>query len=88
VVVSRFASDASGGPSLYLHAGEEYVCQNGMCHMIDGGRSRRTVMVASEPITEEPGWVEVPGNHLVLVDSGHHVEMRAIPALVDCLQTT
>jgi ergothioneine biosynthesis protein EgtC len=87
-VVSRFASDASGGPSLYLHAGEEYVCQDGMCHMIDGGRSRRTVMVASEPITEEPGWIEVPGNHLVLVDSGHHVEMRAIPALVDCLQPT
>lgn len=87
-VVSRFASDESGGPSLYLRTGKKYVCKNGGCRMIDDGDSRATVIVASEPITEEPGWIEVPGNHLVLIDSGHHVEMRAIPQFTNHLAFT
>ncbi len=30
-------------------------------------------------IPEEPGWKEVPQNRLVLIDSGHRVEMCDIP---------
>jgi ergothioneine biosynthesis protein EgtC len=85
-VVSRFASDGSGGPSLYLRTGEAYVCQRGICHMIGNGNSRTTVIVASEPLTEEAGWREVPGNHLVLIDAGHQLETRAIPSFPGCLE--
>ena len=84
--MSRFASDGSGGPSLYLRTGEAFVCQRGICHMIGNGNSRTTVIVASEPLTEEAGWREVPGNHLVLIDAGHQVETRAIPAFSGCLE--
>lgn len=37
-----------------------------------------TVIVASESLTTEPGWTEVPQNHLVLIDADRSVELRAV----------
>ena len=76
-VVSRYASDGSDGPSLYVRTGTKYVCHEGVCRMVGNG-DRATVIVASEPLTEEPGWKEVPRNHLVLIDSDHRVDMRKV----------
>lgn len=77
-VVSRYATDDSGGPSLYVRRGARYVCQDDICRMIDDGEERPAVIVSSEPLSEEIGWTEVPPNHLVLVDATRGVEMRPV----------
>lgn len=77
-VASRFTTDDSEGLSLYVRTGTRYVCNEGVCRMQDGGDDHATVIVASEPLTEEPGWEEVPRNHLVLVHSDHRAEIRGI----------
>lgn len=83
-VACRYTTDGSPGLSLFVREGSEYTCVNGSCRMHDGGK-HTTVIVASEPLTEEPGWQEVPRNHLVLVqpargaeDAELRTEIRAI----------
>lgn len=76
-VASRFTTEASEGLSLYVCEGSRYICDEGMCRMQDGG-GHSTVIVASEPLSAEPGWREVPRNHLVLIHPDHHTEIRGI----------
>lgn len=77
-VVARYTTHDSNGLSLYVHSGNRYVCEEGVCRMVDEGEPHETVIVASEPLTAEPGWTEVPRNHMVLIDSDHRTELRAI----------
>ena len=77
-VVSRYASAGAEAPTLYLHTGKRYVCENGVCHMVESEEEHRAVIVASEPLTEEPGWTPAPPNHTLLVHSQHSVSMRAL----------
>jgi predicted glutamine amidotransferase len=74
-VVSRYATMNEPAPSLWLRTGEQYLCHEGVCMMLDGTESN-TVIVASEPLTAETGWKEVPQQHLVLIDADHRVEIR------------
>lgn len=76
-VVSRYATLNSTAPSLWLCKGRQYVCQEGICQMLDGSESK-TVILASEPLTSENCWVEVPQQNLVLIDADHRVELRNI----------
>ena len=77
-VVSRYASGDSEPPSLYLRTGTQYVCERGVCRMLDDGDTPTTVIVASEPLTKEASWDEVPNDHMVLIDSDYSVTMREI----------
>jgi glutamine amidotransferase len=77
-VASRFTTDDSEGLSLYVRTGTEYVCEEGICRMRDNADEHATVIVASEPLTEEPGWQEVPRNHLILIHPDHRAEFRGI----------
>lgn len=77
-VASRFVSD---GPkpanTLYVHFGGHYQCDGGICRMVaDGGRG--AVIVASEPLSEDPGWEAIPPNHLVTIDQELAVAVKAI----------
>ena len=76
-VVSRYATHGSKALSLFLRVGSEFVCEDGVCRMLDGNQ-HKTVIVASEPLTKEPGWEPVPQNHLVLIDPDHRVELRPV----------
>jgi glutamine amidotransferase len=75
-VVSRYTTDETDGLTLYIRTGEQFVFHDGVCQMLNGEKTSRTVIVASEPLTTEPGWQEVPRNHLVLVHSDHRVDVR------------
>lgn len=75
-VVSRFATDESESPTLHLRTGNRYVCNNGECRMIDADDRPTAVIVASEPLTEEPGWQAVPPNHLLLIHPDYSITMR------------
>ncbi len=77
-VASRFTTDDTEGLSLYIRTGKEFVFNEGVCRMQNNNDSHSTVIVASEPLTEEPGWKEVPRNHLVLVHADHRAEIRSI----------
>jgi predicted glutamine amidotransferase len=75
-VVSRFSSDsADQATSLYVHSGGRYVCENGVCQMIEG---QGAVIVSSEPLSKDPGWKCVPANHLVSVDEDLSLSIAAI----------
>jgi glutamine amidotransferase len=76
-VISRYATMNSPAPSLWLRTGEQYVCHEGVCRMLDGPK-REAVIVASEPLTAESDWQEVPQQHLVLIDPDRRVELRHI----------
>jgi predicted glutamine amidotransferase len=77
-VASRFTTDDTEGLSLYIRTGREFVYHEGVCRMQNNTDSHATAIVASEPLTEEPGWKEVPRNHLVLIHADHRAEIRGL----------
>lgn len=77
-VVTRYVSGDTDGPSLYVHTGKEFVWENGACRMVPTDDVRAAALVASEPLTEEPGWTPVPRNHMVLVHPDESVMIRPI----------
>lgn len=76
-VVSRYVShDAVTANSLYVHSGSRYVCREGVCRMLDPRGGSGAVIVASEPLSEDDGWDEVPENYLVRVGPDLEVEIK------------
>jgi predicted glutamine amidotransferase len=47
--------------------------------MLDADEASGSVIVASEPLSEEPGWHSVPTNHLVLIDGTAQPRVVAWP---------
>lgn len=77
-VVSRFvSSEPDRAHTLYFLSGSRYVCEGGVCRMLDD-RAQRAVIIASEPLSKDPGWKAVPPNHLVSVDEDLSVAIEAI----------
>jgi glutamine amidotransferase len=78
-VVSRYASGDADPPSLYYVPGDRYVCENGTCRMIDANGPPSSLIVASEPLTNEAeGWLPIPRNHLLLIDVDFTVRLQAL----------
>jgi ergothioneine biosynthesis protein EgtC len=76
-VVCRFTDGApQEAPSLYLHTGKAYTCEGGACRMLDPGQEGHAVIVASEPLSQDPGWSAVPPNHVVVVAPDRAVDVR------------
>ncbi|MAG57705.1 MAG: hypothetical protein CMJ83_15570 [Planctomycetes bacterium] len=76
---TRFTTrDADEAASLYVHAGGRYRCQDGVCSMVDADTEDGAVIIASEPLSADPGWEPVPANHVVVVGGGTRVETRAL----------
>jgi glutamine amidotransferase len=75
-VVSRYcAADPDTADSLYVHHGKAYVCEDGTCRMVEPD-GEGAVIVASEPLSSDPGWELVPVNHLVVIESDLSVSFR------------
>ncbi len=64
--------------SLYVRKGRQYICENGVCRMMDSGHGKSSVMVCSEKLSDDAGWEAVPVNHIVLVDEERAVETRPL----------
>lgn len=80
-VACRFTSDlAEHASSLHLHTGRRYTCEDGVCRMIDPVGSTRAVLVSSEPLSSDPGWMPIPANHAVAIDADQAT--RVIPLRV------
>ncbi len=77
-VVSRYASGDTEPPSFYYLTGEQYICDNGKCQMLNSGGPVSSLIVASEPLTEEDGWKAIPPNHLLLVDPDFSLRLQPV----------
>jgi predicted glutamine amidotransferase len=78
-VVSRFTTGDVEPPSLYYRAGDEYICENGSCRMVDFDGHPSSLIVASEPLTQdEEGWILIPRNHMLLIEEDFTVRLQAI----------
>lgn len=77
-VVSRYASGDAESPSLYTSTGSQCVCKDGVCRMIQGVDRPSTVIVASEPLNDEPEWEPVPHNHLLLIHPDRSMHLRGV----------
>lgn len=75
-VVSRYVSDERmPANSLYVQSGRRYTCEGGICRMIEPEAGSGAVIVASEPLSSDPGWQKVPENHLVRIDEDLRIEI-------------
>ncbi|MFG0284946.1 MAG: class II glutamine amidotransferase [Phycisphaerales bacterium JB039] len=73
----RFTTnDPKYAESLYLHRGRRYVCEGGVCRMLDPEEGHGAVIVASEPLSDDPGWESIPPNHVALISDSGSVNLR------------
>jgi glutamine amidotransferase len=71
-VACRYTTDPrKPAESLYVHRGERYVCRGGACWMEGSGDGDGAVLVASERLSDDPGWAVIPEGSLALIDAGH-----------------
>lgn len=69
-VACRYTTDRQeNADSLYTNSGRRYVCEDGVCRMLDPGEQNGSaLMVSSEPLGSDTGWAPVPINHLIRVE--------------------
>lgn len=78
-VVTRFTSNVrDDGESLHYHCGGGYLCEEGVCRMVAPDAGKGAVIVASESLSGDPGWMPVPPNHLIAIHGDLSVDIRAI----------
>jgi predicted glutamine amidotransferase len=78
-IAVRYTSDApERADSLYLNQGRKYVCENGVCSMIDPGKSEEAIVISSEPLSVDSGWEPVPVNSLVVIQDGKIRDRKSI----------
>jgi len=66
--------------SLYLHRGRRYVCEDGVCRMLEPGEGETALLVSSEPLSRDPGWEAVPVNHLVRIPADLRTTIEPVAA--------
>jgi predicted glutamine amidotransferase len=72
--------DTAKAPTLYWHEGRRYVCgEDGKVCMIDPDVRSDTVIVASEPLSEDFGWEPLAPNTMLLVREHRRVQFRPLP---------
>ncbi len=72
VAAVRYVSDPAIEPqSLYYSTGGKYECsREGVCSFCKCGEAEKTIVIASERLTENPGdWFRVAPNHVLMVES-------------------
>ena len=66
VAVRYTTDDPDEGSSLHINQGQRYICEDGVCRMIDTVHAG-SVIVSSEPLSEDPGWTAFTPNSMVLL---------------------
>lgn len=80
--VLRFVDgpDPEAARTLHVHQKARVTCEGGRTRVDASGGG---VLVSSEPLSDDPGWADVPGQHVVLVE-GDEFELR--PLAEDCMR--
>ncbi len=79
---TRYVTDPLLVPLTLYHSEESrYVCENGVCRMLEPGEREQAVLVVSEKLTDNVhDWKEVPRNHFVIVTPDLEVKTQTINA--------
>ncbi len=76
--VLRFSTDPEGTTSsLYVHRGRRYACIGDTCRMIDEG-GVGTTLVASERLSDDPGWERFPAGHVAAISADGNLVFDAV----------
>ena len=76
-VVSRYCKSPEEADSLHLYRGRAYVCDGDTFRTLPPkDDDDAAVLVASEALSGDPGWEDVPVNHLVVIDQARRVSLR------------
>ena len=79
-VATRYVTDPQLDPlTLYHSQGSRYVCEDGVCRILEPGERDQAVLVVSEKLTDnEKDWKEVAKNNFVIVTSDLEVKIQPI----------
>lgn len=82
IVGTRYVSDPTEeAMSLYHSINSQYVCENGVCHMLDPDEREEAILLVSERLTDmKEQWREIPNNHFVVIEDSLEVTLRPIKA--------
>ncbi|NOY93603.1 MAG: class II glutamine amidotransferase [Deltaproteobacteria bacterium] len=82
MVATRYITgDEERAVSLHVHEGCRYECVDGDCHMVDSVDDEdcpTAVVIASEPLSHDSRWRDVPINHAVVVDEERRVRFSPL----------
>ncbi len=70
--------EPDGARSLHVHTAEPFSSESGEYSMLP----RTATLVSSERLDEDPGWEEVPPNHMVLFNRGRAGRLSRMPSYV------
>lgn len=78
IAAVRYVSDQTVEPaSLYFAAGRNYRCAQGVCELTACDKSERSIVIASERLTEDNNhWSRVAPNHLLTIGENLEVEVQ------------
>jgi predicted glutamine amidotransferase len=78
-VVCRYTDDEPDrAESLYLNEGRRFVCEDGLCRMLEPGAGGGTLLLASDPLSQEPGWTMLEPNSALLIQNGEVIDTVAL----------
>ncbi|RUR14523.1 class II glutamine amidotransferase [Legionella septentrionalis] len=65
--------------TMHYSLGSRFVAKKGHYHMLQEGNEKNCILVVSEKLTDfDTEWLEVPANHLLLVDKDLSIELRPL----------
>jgi predicted glutamine amidotransferase len=76
VAMRATTDEPHSAESLYLHRGRRYVCEGGVCRMIDPDDDHGAVIVSSERLSDDPGWEAIPVNHIAVIERRRVVHLQ------------
>lgn len=66
--VTRYTTQTDyAGESLYVDRGRRYICEQGLCRMVEPEDGGGAVIVSSERLSDDASWEVVPRNHVLLI---------------------
>lgn len=78
-VACRYATPRpENAPSLHVHAGRSYVCERGVCRMVEHEHDDGAVIVSSEALSDDPDWQVIAPGDVVLVSAEREVVIRPL----------
>jgi predicted glutamine amidotransferase len=82
IVGTRYVSDPKEDAlTLYHSINSRYVCEDGVCRMLDPNEKDESVLLVSEKLTEiKEDWKEIPKNHFIVIEDNLNVKFKPIMA--------
>jgi glutamine amidotransferase len=79
LVAIRYISKPDlSAPTLYYSEGTAYECIDGVCRMKQEEEDKAVLVVSEKLTAYRSDWHEIPVNHILLVDSNLHIELRPV----------